>query len=31
MKTKAQAQAVCKNWQEQNMEIYAYLMDALIR
>lgn len=31
VKTKAQAQAVCKNWQEQNMEIYAYLMDALIR
>ncbi len=31
VKTKAQAEAVCKNWQEQNMEIYAYLMDTLIQ
>lgn len=31
VKTKAQAEAVCKNWQEQNMEVYAYLMDTLIR
>lgn len=31
VKTKAQADAVCKNWQEQTMEIYAYLMDTLIR
>lgn len=31
VKTKAQAEAVCKNWQEQNMEVYAYLMDTLIQ
>lgn len=31
VKTKAQAEAVCKNWQEQNTEVYAYLMDMLIR
>lgn len=29
--TKAQAEAVCKNWTEQNMEVYTYLMDMLIR
>lgn len=29
--TKAQAEIICKNWQEQNMEIYAYLMDMLIQ
>lgn len=31
VKTKAQAKAVCKNWQEQTMDVYAYLMDTLIR
>lgn len=31
VKTKAQAEAVCKNWQEQNIEIYTYLMDTLIQ
>lgn len=31
VKTKAQAEAICKNWMEQNMEVYAYLMDMLIR
>lgn len=29
--TKAQAEAVCTNWKKQNMEIYTYLMDMLIR
>lgn len=31
VKTQAQAEAICKNWQKQHMEIYAYLMDSLIR
>ncbi|MCI8634914.1 MAG: DUF4364 family protein [Eubacterium sp.] len=30
VKTKAQAQAVCKNWQSQHVAIYEYLMDSLI-
>lgn len=29
--TKTQAEAVCSNWQKQHMDIYAYLMDTLIR
>ena len=29
--TKVQAEAVCKNWTEQHMEVYAYLMDMLIQ
>lgn len=31
VKNKEQAIAICQNWQEQNMEIYAYLMEILIR
>ena len=31
VKTKDQANAICKNWQKQHMEVYTYLMDALIR
>lgn len=31
VKTKAQAEAVCKNWQNQHTEIYTYLMDSLIQ
>ena len=31
VQSKAQAEAVCKNWQEQNNEIYTYLMDMLIQ
>ncbi|MBO5302555.1 MAG: DUF4364 family protein [Lachnospiraceae bacterium] len=30
VQNKSQAEAVCKNFQEQNLEIYAYLMDTLI-
>ena len=29
--TKEQAEAVCKNWQKQNADIFAYLMDSLIQ
>lgn len=31
VQTKDQANAVCKNWQEQYMDLYACLMDMLIR
>ena len=31
VQSRAQAEAVCKNWQEQNIEIYTYLMDMLIQ
>ena len=31
VRTKAQAEAVCRNWKEQNMDIYTYLMDMLIQ
>lgn len=31
VQTKAQARAVCANWQKQNMEIYTYLMDLLVK
>lgn len=31
VKTKAQAKAVCDNWQKQSEEIYMYLMDSLLR
>lgn len=31
VQNKTQAEAVCKNWQEQHLDIYAYLMDMLIR
>lgn len=29
--TKEQAEAICQNWQKQNEEVYAYLMDTLLR
>lgn len=31
VKTKAQAEAVCDNWNRQNADVYAYLMDHLIK
>lgn len=31
VQTKAQAQAVCANWQKQNLDVYTYLMDLLIQ
>lgn len=31
VQNQTQAEAVCKNWQKQYLEIYAYLMDTLIR
>lgn len=31
VQTKAQAEAVCVNWQKQNMEVYACLMDLLMQ
>lgn len=31
VKTKAQAKAVCENWQKQTLDIYTYLMDSLIQ
>ncbi len=31
VQTKAQAQAICTNWQKQNLNIYTYLMDLLIQ
>lgn len=30
-KTKEQAEAVCENWKKQNEEVYAFLMDLLIK
>lgn len=29
--TKEQAEAVCSNWRKQNEEVYAYLMDLLMK
>lgn len=29
--TKEQAEAICQNWQKQNEEVYAYLMDLLLK
>ncbi len=31
LKTKEQAEAACSNWNKQNEEVYAYLMDLLIK
>ncbi|MCI8300384.1 MAG: DUF4364 family protein [Lachnospiraceae bacterium] len=31
VKTREQAEAVCANWQKQNEEVYAYLMDLLMK
>lgn len=31
VQTKAQANAVCSNWKKQNIEVYTYLMDMLIK
>ena len=31
VKTKEQAEAVCRNWREQNEDVYAYLMDILMK
>lgn len=31
VKTKEQAQAICQNWREQNMEVYSHLMDMLLK
>lgn len=29
--TREQAEAICQNWKRQNEEVYAYLMDLLLR
>jgi hypothetical protein len=29
--TRAQAEAICNNWKEQCEEVYAYLMDMLLK
>ena len=29
--TKEQAEAICSNWKNQNEDVYAYLMDMLLR
>lgn len=29
--TREQAEAICQNWKQQNEEVYAYLMDMLLR
>lgn len=31
VRTKEQAEAICVNWKNQNEDVYAYLMDILIR
>lgn len=31
VKTKEQAETICANWKEQNEEVYAYLMDLLLK
>ena len=31
VKTKAQAEAICNNWKKQNEDVYAYLMDMLLK
>ncbi|MGN0415787.1 MAG: DUF4364 family protein [Agathobacter sp.] len=31
VKTKEQAETICANWKEQNEEVYAYLMDLLMK
>ena len=29
--TKEQAEAICNNWKNQNEDVYAYLMDMLLK
>ena len=29
--SREQAEAICQNWKKQNEEVYAYLMDLLLR
>lgn len=31
VKTKEQAEAICNNWKNQNEDVYAYLMDILLK
>ncbi len=31
VKTKKQAEAICDNWKKQNEDVYAYLMDTLLK
>jgi len=31
VKTKEQAEAICNNWKKQNQDVYAYLMDQLLK
>ena len=31
VKTRAQAEAICNNWEKENEEVYAYLMDNLLK
>ena len=31
VKTREQAQAICDNWKKQNEDVYAYLMDLLLK
>jgi hypothetical protein len=31
VKTKEQAEAICGNWKKQNEDVYAYLMDILMK
>lgn len=31
VKTRAQAEAICNNWKKQNEDVYAYLMDILLK
>ena len=31
VKTKEQAEAICNNWKKQNEDVYAYLMDILMK
>ena len=31
VKKKEQAEAICNNWKNQNEDVYAYLMDILMK
>ena len=31
VKTREQAEAICNNWKNQNDDVYAYLMDILLK
>ena len=31
VRNRSQAEAICKNWKEQNEDVYAYLMDILMK